>query len=344
MLLLSRKLAVLYFSILISMLMAVTSSTLEVRAETATQNSDPLPSWNDGNTKKKIMDFVEATTTEGNPDFVRVADRIATFDQDGTLLVEQPTYAEIRFAFSRIKLLAADHPEWKSTQPFRALIEDDAKAIANFDTKDIQKIVSATHSGMTTDAFTKMVKDWVKDYKHPRFERPYTQLFYQPMLEVIKYLQKNQFQVYIVTGSGQSFVRAFSEETYGIPVQQVVGTPGKTKFEYAEGGKPQLMKLPEVFLVDDKEGKPESINLVIGKRPIAAFGNSVGDQQMLEWTQSGGGNRLMMLVHHDDTDREYLYGAYSKIGSFPETLMQEANTKGWVVISMKDDWKRIFSW
>lgn len=317
------------------------TSTFALESSTG---EDPLPSWNDCNSKTKIIDFVEATTTEGNPDFVPVADRIATFDQDGTLLVEQPTYAEIRFAFSRIKTLAAEHPEWKSTQPFAALIADDAKTIANFDTKDIQKIVSVTHSGMTTDAFTTMVKDWIRDYKHPRFEKPYTQLFYQPMLEVIKYLQKNRFQVYIVTGSGQGFVRAFSDDTYGIPVQQVVGTPGKTKFEYAEGGKPQLMKLPEIFLVDDKEGKPESINLVIGKRPIAAFGNSTGDRQMLEWTQSGGGNRLMLLVHHDDTNREYLYGTYSKIGPFPDALMQEANTRGWVVVSMKDDWKRIFSW
>lgn len=322
------------------------SSIICLSSAALAQNAtaDPLPSWNEGATKQKIIEFVKATTTDGSPDFVPVSQRIATFDQDGTLLVEQPNYAEFLFSFAQVKSLAAEHQDWKSKQPFKAILEDDARAIVNFTSKDIEKILGATHSGMTTDAFAKMVKDWVKKTKHPRFEKPYTELFYQPMLEVMSYLRRSGFQTYIVTGSGQGFVRAYSEDVWGVPPQQVVGTPGKTKYTYTEGGKPELMKLPDMFLIDDKEGKPVSINLMIGRHPIAAFGNSTGDQQMLEWAQSGSGNRLMMLVHHDDTDREYMYGAYSKIGPFPDTLMQTANQRGWVVISMKDDWKRVFSW
>jgi phosphoglycolate phosphatase-like HAD superfamily hydrolase len=273
---------------------------------------------------------------------VPVQERIATFDNDGTLWVEQPIYTQVTFAIDRVAALAPQHPEWKTTEPFKSILSGDRAAIAKFTLQDIEKVVAVTHSGMTVEAFQKIVKDWLATAKHPRFKRPYTELIYQPMLELMKYLRENGFKTYIVTGGGQEFVRAFAEPVYGVPPEQVMGTAAKTQYVYGKDGKPSLVKTPEVLLVDDKTGKPEGINLIIGRRPYAAFGNSTGDQQMLEWTQAGDGAHLMMLVHHDDASREFAYGPNSKVGTFSDALMAEAKERGWVIISMKDDWKVIF--
>jgi phosphoglycolate phosphatase-like HAD superfamily hydrolase len=304
--------------------------------------ADPLPSWNDGPAKQAILEFVHRSTTAGEKDFVREVQRIATFDNDGTLWVEQPFYTQVAFAMDRVKLLAPRHPEWKTEEPFKTLLIGDREAISKMTLQDIEKIVAVTHSGMTVEAFQKIVTDWLARAKNPRFGRRYTELVYQPMIELMAYLRENGFKTYIVTGGGQEFVRAFAEKVYGVPPEQVIGTAGKTKYEYDANGKPMLIKLPEVLLVDDKVGKPVGINLIIGRIPHAAFGNSTGDQQMLEWTQAGSGGHLMMLVHHDDAEREYAYGADSKVGTFSDALMEEAKQRGWTVISMKKDWKRLF--
>ena len=269
--------------------------------------------------------------------------RIATFDQDGTLWVEQPIYTQVMFAFDRVKALAATHPEWKDQEPFKSILSGNRDAMARFTIQDFAHVVAETHSGMTVEEFRVIVKQWLATAKHPRFHRPYTELVYQPMLEAIGYLRANGFKTYIVSGGGQEFIRAYAEAVYGVPPEQVIGSAGTAKFEYGKDGKPMLVKLPAVLLVDDKGGKPESINLVIGRRPYAAFGNSDGDRQMLEWTQAGDGARLMMLVHHDDAEREYAYGSQSHVGTFSDALMAEANQRGWTVISMKNDWKRVFS-
>jgi phosphoserine phosphatase len=305
--------------------------------------TDPLPSWNEGPTKQAIVEFVKATTDQASPKFVPPEARIATFDNDGTLWVEQPIYTQVTFAIDRVVALAPKHPEWKEQEPFKAILGRDREAMAKFTLQDIEKIVAVTHSGMTVEAFAGIVKEWVAGAKHPRFKRPYTELVYQPMLEVMKYLRANGYRTYIVTGGGQEFVRAIAESVYGVPPEQVIGTAGQTKYGYGKDGKPTLVNVPKVLLIDDKAGKPEAINFFIGRRPYAAFGNSTGDQQMLEWTQGGDGARLMVLVHHDDATREYAYGPTSKIGSFPDALMAEAKKRGWVVISMKNDWKRIFA-
>jgi phosphoglycolate phosphatase-like HAD superfamily hydrolase len=305
-------------------------------------DSDPLPSWNVGAHKQAILDFVHDTTTEGTANFVPTAERIATFDQDGTLWVEQPIYAQLMFDLVRINELAPQHPEWKTKQPFATVLSGDHAAMAKFSLEDIEKIVGVTQSGMTVEQYPAIVKQWLAAAKHPRFKKPCTQLIYQPMLEVIRYLQNSGFKTYIVTGGGQEFVRVFADQVYGIPPQQVIGTAGQTKYGYAADGKPELMKLPKMLFLDDQGGKPQSINLIIGRRPYAAFGNSTGDQEMLEWTGAGGGKRLMMLVHHDDAVREYAYGADSDIGTFSDALANEAKQRGWNVISMKDDWKKIF--
>jgi phosphoglycolate phosphatase-like HAD superfamily hydrolase len=304
---------------------------------------DPLPSWNDGPAKQAILDFVRVTTDPESPQFVPPPERIATFDNDGTLWVEQPLYTQFAFALDRIAALAPKHPEWKEKQPFKAILTKDKQAIETFTLQDIEKILAQTHSGITIDAFQKIVKDWLTAAKHPKFDRPYTELIYQPMLELLCYLRVNGYRTYIVTGGGQEFVRSFAERIYGVPPEQVIGSAGKVKYEYGPNGKPMLLKLPEVLLIDDKAGKPESINLFIGRRPQAAFGNSTGDRQMLEWTQAGEGARLAMLVHHDDATREYDYGPKSKIGAFPDSLTAEAKKRGWVIISMKNDWKQIFA-
>jgi phosphoserine phosphatase len=273
-------------------------------------------------------------------------DRIATFDQDGTLWVEHPLYTQAVFALDRVHELALQHPEWIHQEPFKAVLANDPSAMARFSESDWETIVTATHAGMSTDAFREIAKQWLAKANHPRFHRPYTDLVYQPMLEVLEFLRANKFKTYIVTGGGQEFVRVYSERVYGIPPEHVVGSSILTKYEYQDG-KPILMREPKVFFIDDFTGKAIGINLFIGKRPCAAFGNSRGDQQMLEWTQGAGGAKLMMLVLHDDPEREYAYGPAdglpdTKVGTFPDSLMAEAKRRGWVVISMKNDWKRIF--
>jgi hypothetical protein len=302
---------------------------------------DPLPSWNAGATKKSITDFVAKVTTAGSPDFVPVPERIATFDNDGTLWCEQPLYVQLFFALDRVKALAPQHPEWKTNEPFASLLKGDVKAALAGGERSLLEIMEATHTGMTTEEFDKTVKDWIATAKNPVLKRPYTECVYQPMLELMAYLRANGFKTFIVSGGGIEFMRPWTEQVYGVPPEQVIGSSGKLKYEIRDG-KPVLVKLPEISFIDDKDGKPLGIQEHIGRRPICAFGNSDGDREMLEWTGAGGGARLMMLVHHDDAVREFKYGAESKIGTFSDALMAEANAKNWNVISMKDDWKQIF--
>jgi phosphoglycolate phosphatase-like HAD superfamily hydrolase len=309
----------------------------------AVRAQDPLPAWNDTGPKKAILNFVGRVTKEGSPDFLKPEDRIATFDNDGTLWVEQPIYTQVTFAIDEVVAMAPQHPEWREKEPFKSILAHDRAAMLKFSIQDFEKVVAVTHSGMTVEQFLDTVKKWLAEAKHPRFQRLYTECVYQPMIELMQYLRSNGFKTYIVTGGGQEFVRAFADKIYGVPPEQVVGSMGKVKYEYNKEGAPELIKLPEVLLIDDKTGKPEGINMIIGRRPLAAFGNSTGDQQMLEYTGAGDGARLMMLVHHDDAKREYAYGPDSKIGTFSDALLNEAKKKGWSVISMKDDWKQIFA-
>ena len=309
---------------------------LQARAATL----DPLPSWNDGPTKKSIIDFVTAVTKEGGPDYVKPAERIATIDNDGTLWVEQPLYTQFVFALDRVKALAPKHPEWKTTQPFQAVLEGDTKTLEASGEKGIVEIIAATHSGISTDDFNKIVADWLATAKHPRFNRLYTDLIYQPMLELLSLLRANDFKTFIVSGGGQEFMRVFADKTYGVPPEQVVGSTGATQYQMWDAS-PVLMKLPKVDFVDDGPGKPVGINKFIGRRPIFAFGNSDGDKEMLEWTAAGRGARFMGLVHHTDAAREYAYDRDSKVGKLDKAL-DEAVAKGWSVVDMKNDWKTIF--
>jgi len=303
--------------------------------------ADPLPSWKEGPAKKAIVEFVAKVTKAGAPEFVPVDERIATFDNDGTLWSEQPMYFQLFFALDRVKALAPQHPEWKTKEPFASLLKGDVKGALAGGDHAILEIVMATHAGMTTEEFETIVKQWAATAKHPRFHRPFTECVYQPMLELLAYLRANGFKTFIVSGGGIEFMRPWTEKIYGIPPEQVVGSSIETKYEMRHG-KPVLVRLPKIDFIDDKAGKPVGINSHIGRRPIAAFGNSDGDRQMLEWTQAGGGARLMMLVHHDDGQREWAYGPDSKIGTFSDALMAEAGKNGWTVISMKDDWETVF--
>jgi len=309
---------------------------------------DPLPSWNDGSAKQAIVHFVQTTTESGSADFVPPEGRIATFDQDGTLWVEKPMYAQVMFCLDRVPAVVAAKPELKNVEPFKTVLSGDREAIAKLLMKDLEKVLVATLTGMTTDQFQSEVKKWLATARDPRWHRSYTDLTYQPMQEVLKYLRANGYRTYIVTGGGQDFVRVYAEQTYGIAPEQVVGTIGGTSYGYDKYGKPILTKEPKLLLNDDNAGKPQGIHLMIGRRPYAAFGNSTGDRQMLEYTKAGGGARLAMLVLHDDATREYAYGPAqglpdSKVGTFTQELYQEAQQKGWIVIHMKSDWKRIFS-
>ena len=306
----------------------------------AQAQTDPLPSWNDTSTKKAIVAFVEKVTKEGSSNFVPVDQRIATFDNDGTLWVEQPMYTQLAFTMDRVKQLAPKHPAWKTTQPFKGVLDGDMKAVEATGEKGLVQLMAATHAGMTTDQFQTIVTDWIATAKHPRFKRLYTQCVYQPMLELLAYLRANGFKTYIVSGGGIEFMRPWTERVYGVPPEQVVGSSIKTKYEMVDG-KPVLMRLPEINFIDDNDGKPIGINQYIGSRPIAAFGNSDGDQQMLEWTAAGDGARFMLLVHHTDAEREYAYDRQSKFGKL-DTALDEANAKGWTVVDMKNDWKVIF--
>jgi phosphoglycolate phosphatase-like HAD superfamily hydrolase len=303
--------------------------------------SDPLPSWNDGAVKKSITDFVARVTTPGTADFVPVEQRIATFDNDGTLWCEQPVYVQVAFAFDRVKALAPQHPEWRNKQPFKALLDHDPKVVAAAGEKGLLEIIEATHTGMTVEDFSKTVLDWIATAQHPRFKRLYTDLVYQPMIELLGYLRANGFKTFIVSGGGTEFMRPWTEESYGIPPEQVVGSSGVVKFEMGPDGKPVLMKLAKIEFVDDGPGKPVGINRFIGRRPIFAFGNSDGDQQMLEWTAAGSGARFMGLVHHTDAVREYAYDRHSKVGKLDKAL-DEGRAKGWTIVDMKNDWKVIF--
>ena len=307
-----------------------------------------LPSWNEGPAKEAVVAFVRAITDRASPNYMRPEDRIATFDQDGTLWVEHPVYTQAMFALDRVRVLAPQHPEWKHKQPFKAVIAGDYRAMAKFGEADWAAIVGATHAGITIEQFLNIARQWLETARDPRWKRPYTELVYQPMLEVLEYLRANGFQTYIVSGGGQEFIRAYAQRVYGILPEQVIGSSIATKYQLTDG-KPVLMRLPKVFFIDDHGGKPIGINLFIGKRPLAAFGNSDGDREMLEWTGAGEGERLRMLVYHDDSTREYAYGPAgglpdTKVGTFSPSLMAEAKNRGWTVISMKTDWKRIFSW
>ena len=315
---------------------------------TTTRAQNLLPSWNDGAAKQAIVNFVQTTTASGSTNFVPPEERIATFDQDGTLWVEHPVYSQLMYCFDRVGVLVKEKPELKNVEPFKTVISGDREAIAKLPMADIEKIAVATLSGMDTEQFQAEVRKWIAEAKDPRWKKPYTELTYQPMQEVLKYLRANGYKTYIVTGGGQDFVRVYSEQTYGIPPEQVVGTMGGTKFGYDKDGKPILTKEPRLLLNDNDAGKPEGIHLMIGRRPHAAFGNSTGDQQMLEYTKAGDGARLSMLVLHDDDAREYAYGPAqglpdTKIGTFTQALYDKAQKDGWTVISMKNDWKQIFA-
>jgi phosphoglycolate phosphatase-like HAD superfamily hydrolase len=312
------------------------------------QTPNPLPSWNDGPARKAIVDFVQATTTQGSPQFVPPPERIATFDQDGTLWVEQPMYSQVMFVFARVPAVVKAKPELAKIEPFKTVMSGNREAIAKLSEQDLIKILAATSTGMPVETFSAEAKKWLAEARDPRWKRPYTELTYLPMQEVLKYFRANGYKTYIVTGGGQDFVRTYSEATYGIPPEQVVGTAGGTKYGYGKDGKPFLTKEPKLLLNDNDAGKPQGIHLMIGRRPVAAFGNSTGDRQMLEYTRAGEGARLAMLVLHDDAKREYAYGPAqglrpSKVGTFTQALYDEAKKKGWIVISMKDDWKKIFA-
>jgi phosphoglycolate phosphatase-like HAD superfamily hydrolase len=304
--------------------------------------ADPLPSWGDSAPKRAIIDFVTRVTAAGSKEFVPVEERIATFDNDGTLWSEQPIYFQFAFALDRVKALAPRHPEWQRTQPFKAVLDGDLKAVVASGEKGLLEILTATHAGMTTDAFHTSVADWLATARHPRFKRPYTDLVYQPMLELLAYLRASGFKTYIVSGGTIEFMRVWAERIYGIPPEQVVGTTFVTQFQLMEAGKPVLLRQPKIEFVDDGPGKPVSIQRFIGRRPILAFGNSDGDQQMLQWTAAGSGARFMGLVHHTDAEREWAYDRTSPIGRLDKAL-DEATARGWTVVSMKSDWKKVYA-
>jgi len=303
--------------------------------------ADALPSWNDGPVKQSLLDFVARTTTMGSRDWVPVPERIACFDNDGTLWTEQPIYFQFAFALDRVKAMVARHPEWRTREPFRSVLADDRAALAHLGEKGLIEIIAATHTGLTTEAFSKEVLDWLATARHPRFKRPYTDLVYQPMIELLALLRANQFKTFIVSGGGIEFMRPWTQHIYGIPPEQVVGSSGVTKFELRADGTPVLVKEPRVQFIDDGPGKPEGINQFIGRRPVLTFGNSDGDQQMLQWTAAGTGARFMGLVHHTDAVREYAYDRESPVGKL-DKAWDEAVRRKWAIVDMKTDWKVIY--
>ena len=302
--------------------------------------AEPLASWNDTAPKKAIVGFVGKVTRQGSADFVPAPERIAVFDNDGTLWAEQPVYFQVAFMLDRVKAFAPQHPEWKTREPFASLLNGDTKAALASGEKGLMEMMAVTHTGMTTEEFTKSVSDWIRTAKHPGSGRLYTEMVYQPMLELLEYLRANGFKTFIVSGGGIEFMRPWVERVYGVPPEQVVGSSGKLKYEMRERG-PVLVKLPAVDLIDDKEGKPVGIQNHIGRRPIAAFGNSDGDLQMLQWTTAGSGARFALIVHHTDAEREWAYDRQSHVGRLDKAL-DEATAKGWTVVSMKNDWKTIY--
>ncbi|TNF73664.1 MAG: haloacid dehalogenase-like hydrolase [Acidobacteria bacterium] len=309
--------------------------------DSVAESSPPaLPSWNNGAAKQAIVDFVARVTDPANPDFVPEAERIAVFDNDGTLWSERPVYFQLFFAIDRVKALAADHPEWKEKQPFKGVLEGDLEAVAATGEHGLLELVMASHTGMTTTEFEQIVKEWLATARHPELDRPYTELVYQPMLEVLDYLRAHGFKAYIVSGGGIEFMRPWVEEVYGVSPEQVVGSSVNTKFE-VRNGEPVLVRIPEIDFINDKEGKPVGINSHIGRRPIAAFGNSDGDFQMLEWTTAGDGSRLGVIVHHTDAEREWAYDRDSHVGRLDRGL-DEAAERGWVLVDMKSDWTTVY--
>jgi phosphoserine phosphatase len=317
------------------------SDDSRVESNVATVATDPLPSWNDGPVKTAILDFILHTSSPGDPEFVPQPERIAVFDNDGTLWVEQPVYIQLAFAIDRVKVLAPDHPEWRYREPFRSLLAGDTSGALAGGEKAIAQIVMATHAGMTTDEFAEIVKDWVAVASHPTLDRAYVQCVYQPMLELLAYLRERGYKTYIVSGGGIDFMRPWTERVYGIPPEQVIGSEIKTKFEIRKDGTAVLVRLPEVEFIDDKEGKPVGIYRIIGRRPIIAFGNSDGDLQMLQWTAGGPGPRLAAIIHHTDDGREWAYDRESAVGRLDKAL-DEARTKHWLVVDMRDDWNAVF--
>ncbi len=313
---------------------------LPLAGNAVAQPADPLPSWNEGAAKQAILTFVASVTREGSADFVPLPQRIATFDNDGTLWVEQPMYVQLAFAIDRVKTLAPMHPEWTGKQPFKAAIDGDMKALAEAGEHGLLELVMASHAGMTTAQFEQIVKDWLATARHPKFNRPYTELVYQPMLELLAYLRANGFKTFIVSGGGVEFVRVWSEQVYGVPPEQVVGSTIKTRFQM-RGDIPVLFRLPEITFIDDKGGKPVGINAFIGRRPIAAFGNSDGDLEMLQWTTKTAGRRFGLIVHHTDAEREFAYDRHAAFGRL-DMALEAAAIDGWTVVDMKRDWKRIF--
>jgi phosphoserine phosphatase len=308
----------------------------------AEAQTDPLPSWNDGATKTSITDFVARVTAQGSPEFVLPAERIAVFDNDGTLWAEQPIYFQFAFALDRVKAMAPQRPDWKEKQPFKAFLEGDRQTLAAGGHKAIIELLAAAHAGITTEEFIKIVSDWLETARHPRFGRPYNELTYLPMRELLDYLRAHGFKTFIVSGGGVEFIRAWAEKAYGIPPEQVVGSSGVTRFQTGADGKPVLMKEAKVEFIDDHEGKPSGINRFIGRRPIFAFGNSDGDHQMLQWTEAGSGARFMGIVHHTDAEREYAYDRQSHIGRLDKAL-DEGQSRGWTIVDMKRDWKGVFA-
>ena len=313
----------------------------ETRTPSDSGYAEVLASWNDGAAKAAIVDFVAAVTAEGGPDFVPPGERIAVFDNDGTLWVEQPLYVQLQFAFDRVRALAAQHPEWKTTQPFQAVLEGDMEAVLASGHRGLAEILMASHAGMTTDEFEAIVEEWIATAAHPRFERKYPDLTYAPMVELLDYLRAHGFKTFIVSGGGVEFMRPFTQEAYGIPPEQVIGSSIRTEFAIRDG-EPVLVRLPEVFFIDDKEGKPIAIQKIIGRRPIAAFGNSDGDLQMIQWTKAGEGRRLAMFVHHTDAEREYAYDREGHVGRMDRAL-DLAAANDWILIDMKEDWNRVFA-
>jgi len=329
-------------------ILAVTSAQAQTPGTAPVPSGTPLASWNEGPAKQAILDFVRVTTDRASPSFVPPQERIATFDQDGTLWVEHPMYTQVIYCLERVPVVVKAKPELAKVEPFKTVLTGDLEAIAKLPMPDLEKILAVTLTGMSVDEFRAEVTKWIPNAKDKRWKRPYTELTYLPMQEVLTYLRANGYNTYIVTGGGQDFVRVYAEATYGIPPEQVVGSAGGTTYSYGKDGKPFLTKDPKLLLNNNNAGKPENIHLEVGRRSYAAFGNSIGDRQMLEYNKAGDGARLSMIVLHDDAKREYAYGPAqglpdSKIGTFPQALYNEAKKDGWIVISMKDDWKRIFA-
>jgi phosphoglycolate phosphatase-like HAD superfamily hydrolase len=316
------------------------SETEVAAAREPSSPANPLPGWRDGAAREAIVSFVQRVTDKGSPNFVPAEKRIATFDNDGTLWVENPMYTQLAFALDRVRAMAPDHPEWKSTQPFKAVIENDKAALSSFGMPELMKLLSVSHSGMTHEEFMGFATAWADTAMHPRFHHRYTECVYQPMLELLAYLRSNGFKTYIVSGGGVDFMRAFSSRVYGIPPDQVIGSSAKTRFELRDG-KSTLVKLPDINSIDDKEGKPVNIDLHIGQRPLLAFGNSDGDLAMLQYAADGPGARLALILHHDDPEREYAYDRDSHIGRLDQAL-DEAKARGWTVVSVKDDFEAVF--